>query len=194
MPRFSYFRRSRAPSSAAAGPHPARHRAQDELLLDRAGQNAGKRRLARPRRPPQDQRTHPASLHHRPERPALSRQVRLADYLIQSLGTKAFGERGAPGEAVRAGLVEEVHDTSIPATRLAPSPVLRVVFVVFAALAVHAAGGFEDIFRVEAFESAGLQDLIHGVLRDHHPLRRVRQRQRPVEHAAHDPYYPPPRP
>jgi hypothetical protein len=117
----------------------------------------------------------------------------LSDHFIERPRTKAFGERGAPGEAIRAGLVEEVHDTSIPATRPAPLPVLRVVFVVLAALAVHAAGGFEDVFWVEAFEGAGLQDLIHGVLRYHHPLRRMWQRQRLVEHAAHDPYYPPPR-
>src|SRR5215203_5740049 len=51
-----------------------------------------------------------------------------------------------------------------------------VVVVVFAALAVHAAGGLQYILRVEAAQCAGLQDLIHGVLGDHHPLRCVRHR------------------
>ena len=59
-----------------------------------------------------------------------------------------------------------------------------VALVVFAALAVHAAGGFEDVFRVKAAEGAGLQDLIHGVLGDHHPLRRVRHRERLVQRAV----------
>ncbi len=49
-----------------------------------------------------------------------------------------------------------------------------VPLVVLAALAVHAAGGFEDVLRVEAAQSAGFQDLIHGVLRDHHPFGSVR--------------------
>jgi hypothetical protein len=43
-----------------------------------------------------------------------------------------------------------------------------VAFVVFAALAVHAAGGLEDILRVQAAERAGLEDLIHRMLGDHH--------------------------
>jgi hypothetical protein len=68
-----------------------------------------------------------------------------------------------------------------------------VVLVVLAALAVHAAGGFADILRVEALEGAGLKDLIHGVLRDHHPLRRVRHGQRLVESTVDDPDYPPSR-
>ncbi len=34
--------------------------------------------------------------------------------------------------------------------------ILRVALVVLAALAVHAAGGFEDVLRVEAAEGAGL--------------------------------------
>jgi hypothetical protein len=45
-----------------------------------------------------------------------------------------------------------------------------------AALAVHAAGGFEDISRIEAAEGASLKDLVHGVFRNHHPLRCMRPR------------------
>jgi len=35
------------------------------------------------------------------------------------------------------------------------------VFVVFAALAVHAVGGFEDVLRVEAAEGSCLEYLVH---------------------------------
>jgi hypothetical protein len=62
-----------------------------------------------------------------------------------------------------------------------------VPLVVLAALVVHAAGGFEDILRIEAPESASLEDLIHGVLGDHHPLRRMRHWQRLVERAVNYP-------
>ena len=65
-----------------------------------------------------------------------------------------------------------------------------VAFVVFAALAIHAAGGFEHVLRVEAGESASFQDLIHGVLRDHHPLRRVRHRKRLVQRTIDNPHDP----
>ena len=68
-----------------------------------------------------------------------------------------------------------------------PSGLVGVPFVVLAALFVHAAGGFEDVLRIEAAEGAGLENLIHGVLRDHHPLRRVRHRQRLVERAVNYP-------
>ena len=56
-------------------------------------------------------------------------------------------------------------------------------FVVLATLLVHAARGFEDVLRIEAAEGAGLENLIYGVLGDHHPLRRVPHRQRLVERA-----------
>jgi hypothetical protein len=52
--------------------------------------------------------------------------------------------------------------------------VICVAFVVLAALAVHAARGFEDILRVEAAEGSGLEDLVYRVLGDHHPLGRMR--------------------
>jgi hypothetical protein len=39
--------------------------------------------------------------------------------------------------------------------------VFGVALVVFAALAVHAAGCFEDVLRVEAAECSCLEDLIH---------------------------------
>jgi predicted Zn-dependent protease with MMP-like domain len=64
---------------------------------------------------------------------------------------------------------------------------------VLATLAVHAAGGFEDILRVEALEGAGLQNLLDGVFRDHHPLRRVRHRQWLAQSPVDYPHYPPPR-
>jgi hypothetical protein len=38
--------------------------------------------------------------------------------------------------------------------------VSRVAFVVFAALAVHTARGFEDVLRVEAAEGSRFQDLV----------------------------------
>ena len=69
-----------------------------------------------------------------------------------------------------------------------------VTFVVFAALAVHAPGGLEHVPRMEAAEGTCLEDLIHRVLGDHHPLRRVRNRQRLVEDPIKDPYHPPPQP
>jgi hypothetical protein len=68
-----------------------------------------------------------------------------------------------------------------------------VALVVFAALAVHAARGFEDVLRVEAAEGSCLQDLIHRVLGDHHPLSRMRDGQRSVDSAIQDPDYPPSR-
>ena len=39
--------------------------------------------------------------------------------------------------------------------------VFGVAFVVLAALAVHAARGFEDVLRVEAAEGSGLEHLVH---------------------------------
>jgi hypothetical protein len=39
--------------------------------------------------------------------------------------------------------------------------VFRVAFVVLAALAVHAACGFENVLRVEAVEGSCLEDLVH---------------------------------
>jgi hypothetical protein len=35
-----------------------------------------------------------------------------------------------------------------------------VAFVVLAALAVHAAGGFENVLRIEALQGAGIEDLL----------------------------------
>ena len=57
-----------------------------------------------------------------------------------------------------------------------PLRIPGVAFVVLAALAVHAAGGLQNVLRVEAAQRAGLQYLIHRVIGDHHPLRRVRHR------------------
>ena len=74
-----------------------------------------------------------------------------------------------------------------------PSGLVGLPFVVFAALLVHAARGFEDVLRIEAAEGAGLENLIYGVLRDHHPLRRVPHRQRLVERAIDKPDEPSPR-
>ena len=45
--------------------------------------------------------------------------------------------------------------------RMSALRVFGVAFVVFAALAVHAACGFEDVLRVEAAEGSCLQDLVH---------------------------------
>jgi hypothetical protein len=39
--------------------------------------------------------------------------------------------------------------------------VFGVALVVFAALAVHAACGFENVLRVEATEGSCLEDLVH---------------------------------
>jgi hypothetical protein len=39
--------------------------------------------------------------------------------------------------------------------------VFGVAFVMFAALAVHAAGGFENVLGVEAAEGSCLKDLVH---------------------------------
>src|SRR5215210_9027111 len=59
--------------------------------------------------------------------------------------------------------------------RLSALPsVSGVVFVVLAALAIHAAGGLENVLRVEAAQGTRLQNLLDGVFGDHHPLRRVR--------------------
>ena len=73
------------------------------------------------------------------------------------------------------------------------SRVFGVAFVVFAALAVHAAGGFEDVLRVEAAECSCLEDLVNRVLGDHHPLSRMRDGQRSIDGAIEDPDYPPSR-
>jgi hypothetical protein len=71
--------------------------------------------------------------------------------------------------------------------------VFGVAFVMFAALAVHAAGGFEDVLRVEAAQGSRLQDLIHRVLGDHHPLSSVRDGKRFIDGAIEDPDYAPSR-
>jgi hypothetical protein len=68
-----------------------------------------------------------------------------------------------------------------------------VPLVVFAALAIHAAGGFEYILWVEAVEGSGLQYLIHGVLGDHHPRGSVRHWKRLVRDPVDDPDHPPSR-
>jgi hypothetical protein len=39
--------------------------------------------------------------------------------------------------------------------------VFGMAFVVFTALAVHAARGFQDVLRVEAAEGSRLQNLVH---------------------------------
>ena len=69
--------------------------------------------------------------------------------------------------------------------------VSRVAFVVFAALAVHTARGFEDVLRVEAAEGSRFQDLADRVLGDHHPLSRMRDGQRFIDGAIEDPDCPP---
>ena len=71
--------------------------------------------------------------------------------------------------------------------------VFRVAFVVLAALPVHAAGGFQDVLRVEAAERPCLENLIHRVFGDHHPLGSMRDGQRSIDGAAEDPDYPPSR-
>ncbi len=71
--------------------------------------------------------------------------------------------------------------------------VFGVAFVVFAALAVHAARSFENILRVEAAEGSCLQDLVHRVLGDHHPFSSMRDGQRFIDGAIEDPDYPPSR-
>ena len=71
--------------------------------------------------------------------------------------------------------------------------VFCVAFVMLAALAVHAARGFEDILRVEAAEGSCLENLVHRVLGDHHPLSRMWDGQRFIESAIEHPDYPPPR-
>jgi hypothetical protein len=63
----------------------------------------------------------------------------------------------------------------------------------FAALVVHAARGFEDVLRIEAAEGSCLEDLIHRVLGDHHPLSRMRDGQWSIDGAVQDPDYPPSR-
>jgi hypothetical protein len=45
--------------------------------------------------------------------------------------------------------------------RMSALRVFGVAFVVFAALAVHAARGFENVLRVEAAEGSCLEDLVH---------------------------------
>jgi hypothetical protein len=65
-----------------------------------------------------------------------------------------------------------------------------VSFVVFAALGVHAAGGIQNVRRVEASEGAGVEDLIHGVFGDPHPLGGVRHGEGLVEGAIDRPHDP----
>ena len=68
-----------------------------------------------------------------------------------------------------------------------------LALIMFAALTVHAACGFEDVLRVEAAEGSCLEDLVHRVLGDHHPLSRMRDGQRSIDGAIEDPDYPPSR-
>jgi hypothetical protein len=77
-----------------------------------------------------------------------------------------------------------------------PGPTLRVfgvAFIMLAALAIHAAGGFEDILRIEAAEGSCLEDLIHRVLWDHHPLSSMCDGQWLIDGAIEDPDCPPSR-
>src|SRR5215203_2984176 len=68
--------------------------------------------------------------------------------------------------------------------------VFGVAFVMFAALAVHPAGGFENVLRVEAAECSCLENLVHRVLGDHHPLSSMRDGQRFIDGAIEGPDYP----
>jgi hypothetical protein len=67
------------------------------------------------------------------------------------------------------------------------------VFVVFAALGVHAAGGFENVGGVKAPEGAGVENLVHGMLGDHHPLGGVFDGEGLVERTIENPHDPSPR-
>jgi hypothetical protein len=129
-----------------------------------------------PLRPADFKETVDSVLAHPGERPEqLESSVRRLENLL-----KAVGELCLRRTSARAGRKRLRTALKIPGVPL----------VVFAALAVHASGGFKDVLRVEAAEGAGLQDLIHGVLRDHHPPRRVRHGQRLVERAVDDPHHP----
>lgn len=73
----------------------------------------------------------------------------LADNLVQASGAQTLGERRPSSQGVGAFRIEEIHTGKyIPLPCRAGSGLSRVTFVVFAALAVHAARRFEHILRV----------------------------------------------
>src|SRR3712207_3199550 len=194
VPRLSYLRRSRAPSSAS-------RRSLTPLVTALRGTNSSS--------------TVPASTRasvvlpvpggpHRTSDPILPRSTALKGppspvrcgwpTTSSSVRGRSLSARGARRERLsEPGSSNRSIVGVYRALRRLPSGFLGVALVVLAALAVHAPRGLQDVLRVEAAEGAGLQDLIHGVLGDHHPLGSVRHRQRLVEGAVEDPDGPPSR-
>ena len=80
----------------------AEHRRHgDELGVERVGHQARQRRLADPRRTPQDHRVQSPGFERHAQRLAGAEQVALADDLVERLRAQPFGERsgGGVGEA-----------------------------------------------------------------------------------------------
>ena len=65
------------------------------------------RRLARARRPPQDDRGELARRHHPPNRAVIARQMILPDDIAERLRTQPFGERRVCGRGQGRGLIGE---------------------------------------------------------------------------------------
>ena len=74
--------------------HAAQHRRDgNELGVEALRHEPRQRRLAHPRRAPQNHRVQPAGLEGRTQRLARPEQLALADHLIQRLGAQPLGER-----------------------------------------------------------------------------------------------------
>jgi hypothetical protein len=85
--------------------------------------------------------------------------------MITGITTPTIGESDPPGHTDSKvtsrlrrsqAVVVVLHGIRMSALR-----VFGIAFVVFTALAVHAARGFEDVLRVEAAEGSRLQNLVH---------------------------------
>jgi hypothetical protein len=70
-----------------------RRRHGDELGVETLGHEPRQRRLADPRRTPEDHRMESSGLERRAQRLARSEKVLLADHLVERLRSEALGER-----------------------------------------------------------------------------------------------------
>jgi hypothetical protein len=88
----------RPPDGFADFFHAAQHSADaQKLRVKGAGHQAGNRRLAGARRPPEDATVRLTRFKRQAQRHACAQQMALADHIAQGLGAQLFGERGVVG-------------------------------------------------------------------------------------------------
>ena len=87
-------------------------RERRELRADRLGEDSGERRLARPRRPPQEQRRQVATRHRAAERARLADEMALPLELLEGPRPHPRGERLPLGRRLEQGFGSGSGDTS----------------------------------------------------------------------------------